>query len=386
MRFRLTALYCGLFIPSSVALIVIASVVTLLSLHPDAPGIVIDQHGKPVVPARPSGPGVTAVSPRPVVHIGSLNLDLHEFLVGSSITLAVMIGISLLLGWLLAGRFLRPVHRITATARDISATDLHQRLDLQGPDDEFKRLGSTLDDLFARLNASFESQRRFVANAAHELRSPLTEERALLQVALADPEITLDSLRCTCEALLTVGVQQERLINALLTLATSERGIERWERFDLAGVTADALLADRDEAQRKGVRIDESLTPAGVSGDRALVECLASNLISNAIQYNRPGGQVSVTTGIRDGRGILSVANTGTVIASADIDRLMEPFQRLAPNRSDTEDGLGLGLSIVAAVANAHGAVLDVQPAKAGGLAVTVDFPAHDARSVWPTR
>ena len=139
-------------------------------------------------------------------------------------------------GWLIAGRLLRPLRTITATARDISASNLNRRLSLDGRDDEFAELGETLDDLFGRLEASFESQRHFVANASHELRTPLTAERTLLQVALADPDATAPTLRAACEQVLALGDQQERLIEALLTLATSEGGIEQWEPFDLAAV------------------------------------------------------------------------------------------------------------------------------------------------------
>lgn len=301
--------------------------------------------------------------------------DLHQLVVQSAISFAIMAAVAVALGWLMAGRALRPVRTITATARDISATNLHQRLHLQGPDDEFTELGSTLDDLFARLEASIESQRRFVGNAAHELRSPLTEERTLLQVALADPAATVESLRATCETLLASNVEQARLLDALLTLATSERGIDQREAFDLAAVTGRALVVLQGEAERWRVQLNEALGSAVVLGDPALAERLAANLIDNALRYNRPGGRVEVMTGVEAGRAVLMVTNTGPVIAAAEVNRLLEPFQRLGSDRTSHQDGFGLGLSIVQAIAAAHDATIHVHPLPSGGLAVKAAFP-----------
>src|SRR4029453_12997151 len=185
-----------------------------------------------------------------------------RLLPASVVGLAVMVVIALVLGWLIAGRFLRPLRTITATARDISASNLHRRLGLGGRDDEFTELGATLDDLFERLAASFASQRRFWANPSQELRTPLTAERTLLQVALADPAATAETLRSTCQDVLALGQQQERLIEALLTLASSERGIEQREPFDLGDIAGNVVLARQPEAQHRGIQVDTMLATA----------------------------------------------------------------------------------------------------------------------------
>jgi signal transduction histidine kinase len=380
-RMRLTLGYGAMFIFAGAALLATTYVLfDRATRNTPLPSGALPSRSGPLASGTGTLPGVLGGSPSKAGAAAVLrqhNADLHQLVVQSTVAFAVMALLALVLGWLMAGRVLRPVRSITAAARDISVTNLHQRLDLHGPDDEFKQLGSTLDDLFARLDASFESQRRFVANAAHELRTPLTEERVLLQVALADPDRTVESLCSTCQTLLRLGVRQERLIEALLTLASSERGIDHWECFELANVTSDALLIHRDQAQSLGINIYDALDPAIVVGDQALVECLVANLIDNALRYNRPGGHVDVVTGTKERQAVLSVVNTGEVIAPTHIDRLLEPFQRLTQDRIDYEDGLGLGLSIVAAVARAHGAVLDVRPGEGGGLAVQLWFPAH---------
>jgi signal transduction histidine kinase len=277
--------------------------------------------------------------------------------------------------WWLAGRFLRPLRAMTATAHQISATNLHQRLSLAGPDDELTELGRTLDDLFARLEASFEAQRHFIANASHELRTPLAGQLALLQVALADPDADAQTLRSSCEEALKLGAQQERLIDALLTLATSERGIQRWEPLDLTGLAENALLSRQREAERRGIRIATSFDDATATGDRSLTESLIVNLVDNAIAHNTPGGQVHIATHTRSGRPTLSITNTGTVIPAHQLDRLFEPFLRLGHERTRTGDSYGLGLAIVRAIATAHGATLDALPRTEGGLDITVSFP-----------
>jgi signal transduction histidine kinase len=379
VRLRLTALYGALFFPLGVALIVITSVVTFLSLRPPVAHAVVRAHGNPVVHLPPSGAGVTTVPPRSLVHLGSLRLDLHEFLLGSAVTLVVMIGITALIGWLLAGRVLRPLRTITDTTRDISETDLHQRLALPGPRDELTELGDTIDGLLGRLERAFDSQRRFVANASHELRTPLTVDRAVLQVALADPNITLDSLRAACGEVLEAGREQERLIDALLTLARSQRGLDHKEPVDLAAITDEVLHAHQPSAATKGLHIDASVGDATVAGDARLLYQLVSNLVDNAIRHNITSGHVQVTLSAGTSEATLTVTNTGPPVAPDQVSRLLQPFQRGTPDRTASPDGLGLGLSIIADIAETHGAGLEILPRPEGGLTITVSFPAESS-------
>jgi signal transduction histidine kinase len=290
-------------------------------------------------------------------------------------TLIGLVVLSLAAGWLIAGWFLRPLRTITATARDISARNLNRRLALSGRNDEFKDLGETLDSLFERLEASFESQRHFVANASHELRTPLAAERALLQVALADPEARAETLRETCQQVLVLGDQQERLIEALLTLASSERGVEQWEPFDLAEVTA-KVVADRSlQAAEQSIHVQTAFTTAPATGDPNLVESLVANLVDNALRHNVPGGRVEVWTTMAAGRASIRIRNTGPVVPQYELDRLFQPFQQLGHERIRHGDGYGLGLAIARAIAIAHKAALTATARSEGGLDIEVSFP-----------
>jgi signal transduction histidine kinase len=301
--------------------------------------------------------------------------NLHPLVTASAVGLAVMVVISIVLGWLIAGRFLRPLRTITATARDISASNLHRRLGPSGRSDEFAELAATLDDLFARLQTSFVSQRHFVANASHELRTPLTAERTLLQVALADPDATTDTLRSACQDVLALGESQERLIEALLTLASSEQGIEQREPFDLAEIAGSVVLARHQEAQRRGIHVDTTLATAPATGDPNLVESLVANLVDNALRHNVAGGRIEITSDMTAGRARISVRNTGTVIPPDQVERLFQPFQQLGTERVRHTDGHGLGLAIVNAIASAHGATLTPHARPEGGLDIEVTFP-----------
>jgi signal transduction histidine kinase len=281
--------------------------------------------------------------------------------------------VALALGWLIAGRFLRPLRTITSTARDISATNLSRRLAL-GSSDEFAELGETLDDLFGRLEASFESQRHFVANASHELRTPLAAERTLLQVALANPDASAESLRATCEQLLALGEQQERLIDALLTLATSERGTDRRDTFDLAQLAGSVLADCQRAAADKSIRVTAALAAAPAGGDPGLAGRLIANLVDNAIRHNDDDGWLEISTAVAGGRAVLSVSNGGPVIPPGEVSRLFQPFQRLGAERVRGSAGSGLGLAIVRAIAGAHGAAVTASARPDGGLTVEVVF------------
>jgi signal transduction histidine kinase len=301
--------------------------------------------------------------------------DSHQLLVNSGIALAIVAVLALLAGWLVAGRMLRPIRTITRTARKISSTNLGERLALDGPEDELKELGDTLDDLFGRLDAAFDAQRHFVANASHELRTPLTVERTLLQVALDDPETTSAAWRSTAEEVLASNDEQARLIEALLTLASSESGLVGHEPVDLATIVEAALVDLQPEIGRRRVHVDEAITASPLDGDPLLVERLVSNLITNAVRHNVVDGHVVVVCETKDGRATLSVTNSGPLIPPAEVDRLFQPFQRLDRRRAHYKDGYGLGLSIVRAIANAHQASIGAHPASDGGLFVTVSFP-----------
>jgi signal transduction histidine kinase len=300
--------------------------------------------------------------------------ELRQLITDSAIALAIMAAASTALGWLVAGRVLQPLRTITTTARRISASNLHQRLALDGPDDELTDLGKTFNRLLARLERSFTAQRQFVANASHELRTPLARQRTLVEVALRDPDPTVGSLQHTMQRVLATGEEQERLIEALLTLARSQRGLDQREPLDLGAITAAALTATGPEANSRRVRVNASLGPAPALGDQRLAERLAANLVDNAVRHNVPGGWVEVATTTRSGRSVLSVSNTGPLIPPEQVETLFQPFGRLESARL-SRDGLGLGLSIVIAIADAHDADLRARPLPGGGLEVEIHFP-----------
>ncbi len=350
LRVQLTLLYAGFFFACGVAVLLV-----------------------PVLTIKQSIP--QGASPATITQIQA---DSRGQVIRAAATVVGLVGLSLAVGWLIAGRFLRPLRTITATAQDISASSLDRRVALGHRDDEFSDLGKTLDGLFGRLEASFESQRRFVANASHELRTPLAAERTLIQVTLADPDADTRTLRATCEELLVLGEQQERLIEALLTLACGERGVDRWDRFDLAEL-AGKVIADRaGEAERRGVRVQTALGAAPATGDPSLAESMVANLMDNALRHNVTGGRAEIATRTSAGRGVISAGNTGPVVAPDEVDRLFHPFQRLGGERMG--EGHGLGLAIVRAIAGAHGATLTAKARPEGGLDIEVSFPERGER------
>jgi signal transduction histidine kinase len=360
LRTRLALLYGGVFLVLALAMLAIPYVSVSETQHVGS-----------------SGP--------PTIHYPGRSLlpDLTVLLISLVVAVVVSVG----LGWLLAGRLLRPLQAIVATARDISATNLSRRLRTSGRDDEFSRLGQTLNDLFARLEASFESQRHFVANAAHELRTPLAAERTVLQVALRDPDASTASLRVACDEALRLGQQQEKLIDALLTLAGSERGIAQTEPFDLAEVAASVITdVAADVAGRVVAKVDARLGPAPAEGDPRLAESLVANLVGNALRHNGPGGWASIETETAGGRAVLRVRNSGPVVPPAEVDRLFQPFQRLGGERvrrqGGHDGGLGLGLAIVRAIAVAHGAHITARARPEGGLDIEVSFPSNSHKFV----
>jgi signal transduction histidine kinase len=369
-RLRLAVLCGGVFVLGATSVPAILLVVQLTNMARRAengafPG------------TRPDPTGIAAHHLRAMKLHGAHQIpafDIEQLLIWSGIALAVATVAAIVPGWLVAGRVLRPLSTITTAARRISASSLHERLALPGPDDELKELGDTLDDLFARLEASFDAQRRFVANASHELRTPITRERALLQVTRANPARTLDTWQAVSAELLASNAEQERLIEALLTLASSEGGPRQREPVDLAALASTCLAAAGPEAGRLGLQVQAGIRAAAIDGDPVLIRQLVSNLIQNAVRHNVPGGHIQVTTGTSRGRAVVSVTSSGQVIPPAEIDRLFQPFQRLG-SRPARDGGHGLGMSIVRAIAAAHGASITAQPASGGGLSVAVSFP-----------
>jgi signal transduction histidine kinase len=410
IRLRLTILYAGLFLASGVGLIAItfglaSSQESIVGTKPDGSTFSIagpePTGGEP--PAGATRPfqqqrpvdgepgGLTAPQSRNPEQLQAQavrdqallerqhDAEMRRFLERSGIALVLMAAVSILLGWIVAGRVLRPLRTLNERAREISATNLHRRLALAGPDDELTQLAGTFDDLLARLDASFQAQRQFVANASHELRTPLARSRTLAEVALADPEASADSLRASHRRVLAAGEQQERLIEALLTLARSERGLDEREHFDLAAVTDSVLATRRSEAARRGLELQTALEPARTCGDPRLAERLVANLIDNAFLYNQPHGRVGITTTTRSGRAVLSVSNSGPPVPPDAVERLFQPFQRAGADRTDRSDGTGLGLSIVEAIATVHGASIAAEANPDGGLEIEVSFLSAEA-------
>jgi signal transduction histidine kinase len=362
-RLRLTLMYSALFMV--LGAIVVAGIVAVAA----AGGV-----GGSSSSAAPVGPGAQP-GLQGAVAVSQHSADVTRLIVVSLFALLIGGGISTLLGWFAAGRVLRPLGEMATAARTITARNLHERLGIEGPEDEFKLLGDTMDDLLTRLESSFAAQRRFVANAAHELRTPLTVERTLLQVALADPDASAATLRATCEELLASGRDQERLLDSLLTLATSERGLVIRDPIDLASLVNRVLEGTATAAGERRLQVQANTGRADVLGDSALIERLVANLIENAVTYNQSGGSIRIDTGTKAERAFLSVANTGPVVAPEQVERLFEPFERLEPERTGSAGRHGLGLSIVRAIATAHDAEVTAEPRSGGGLIVTVSFP-----------
>jgi len=381
VRLRLTLIYGSLFIACGAALLTITYVLVAHNQNyisrPD-----------PGLPPGPTGAGQnflrdagrTLALVRSSQHVA----DLHALVIPSAVALAIMAVVSMWLGWLTAGRVLRPLRTITTAARDISATNLHERLALAGPDDELKELADTFDGLLGRLQTSFQSRRQFVANASHELRTPLARLKTLAQVALADPDASQRSLRFAHERVLASEQQLERLIDSLLTLASGERALDHPEALDLAALTGEALRSRAEATCKRTPRSGER-----TEGNRQLLERLAENLIDNAIRHNTRSGHIDVTTGATAGHAVLSVSNSGPVIPETELERLQQPFQRFAVDRTSRGEGFGLGLSIVHAIATAHHASVVTESQANGGLQIEVLFPANahtTAASVCTTR
>jgi signal transduction histidine kinase len=300
---------------------------------------------------------------------GQRNLTLSHLLQYSLTAVAVVIALAAILGWVVAGRALRPVHRITAAARAASEHNLSARVAPTGPRDELRELAETFDAMLGRLQAAFEGQQRFIANASHELRTPLAVMRATVDVVLGNPDSRRSDLRGMAADVRAAVDHAEHLIGALLILARNEHGLAVREQVDLATVVEDVL----DFTALDGRRVHATLESAVISGDPMLTERLIANLVDNAARYNLPTGDIWVATRTVTGSSELTVANTGPIISSADASRIFQPFQRLSDRTS--HDGFGLGLAIVASIAAIHGGTATARPRADGGLSVTVTIP-----------
>ncbi len=409
IRLRLTLLYGALFVASGAALL--AATFLLTSRATADPVVVTGPHGEifvtftgapgpldPILGAagdsgftvHPQDPLAAPPSPEDLrtqaeqmrsLAVHQHAAELNQLVIWSGVALTLMALLSLGIGWFVAGRVLSPLRTMTANVRQISATNLHQHLALAGPNDELKELGQTFNDLLSRLDASFAAQRQFIANASHELRTPLARQRTLIQVALADPALSAASLRDTAERVLVAGGEQERLIDALFTLARGEQGLESRENVDLMAITVEVLRARREERDRHGLRLEPSLDAAHTSGEPRLIERLVTNLVDNATRYNTAGGWVAVATHATATAATLRVTNSGPIVPSSELDRLFQPFQRMGTDRTRRGEGWGLGLSIVQAIATAHNANVVAQARPDGGLDVVVRFPIAAAAS-----
>jgi signal transduction histidine kinase len=288
--------------------------------------------------------------------------------------LAVAAAVSVGLGWLIAGRMLRPLQEIAVAARRASASTLHERIAMQGPDDELRKLADTFDAMLARLEAAFDAQRAFVADASHELRTPLAIMRTEVDVTLADPQATDGDLRSMADTVRAAIVRSEDVIDRLLVLAESERLVDT-ETLDLGALAAEVVRRRTPAAEARGLTFALALEPTPVEGDRALLERLIDNLVGNAVSYAPPDSLVRVDTGRRPDGAVLRIANSGEVIDPDELPHLFERFYRRGTSRSRDSGGSGLGLAIVAAVADVHGGSYAAQAPAEGGLVVTVTLP-----------
>lgn len=373
LRLRLTLLYGGLLVGVGFVLLM-TSYLLLRQALASGPQF---QRG---VPLRVDyGGGRTAVVDAREIQLFLQHETEQSLLRRGLLALGLVSVVGIGGGYLLAGRALRPLQEVTTTARRLSTETLDQRIALQGPDDELKELADTFDGMIGRLGAAFDSQRRFVANASHELRTPLSVMRTEVDVTLRDPDASVAELRRMAAVVRDATERADRLVDALLLLARADatHGAELTVRepVDLAAVSGAALAAVRREAEAAGLRVEAALHPAPVLGDPGLLERLAGNLVENAVRHNQVGGWLGVRTWTEHGRGMLAVANSGTSLNEAELPGLFEPFRRGGTARVASR-GAGLGLSIVRAVALAHGGTVDAHVRPAGGLEVVADLPA----------
>lgn len=381
IRIRLTLLYGGMFLIAGILLLSIIYLLAAQALR-EGNALPFTIVGGQVRVTSSSCPGL----------VGELTPDQFNVATGQCLleqrrhalddllsrSLMALLGLSIIafaFGYAMAGRVLSPLGKITRTARRVVGSDLTRRIELDGPDDELKELADTFDEMLDRLERAFTAQQRFVANASHELRTPLAINRTLLEVHLSDPGAPVE-LQQLGKTLLATNERSEQLVEGLLLLARSENQIVERKPVDLAEVASRAIEQARGEAEAKGVDIRGERALAVVQGNGVLLERIALNLVQNAVRYNVPdGGWVEVTTEVQHGQAVLLVSNTGPVVPAYEVDNLFEPFRRLRTERTGSDKGVGLGLSIARSVARAHGGRIQATPREGGGLVMRVTLP-----------
>jgi signal transduction histidine kinase len=381
VRLRLTLLYGGLFLVCGAGLLAI----TYLLVHQFSGRVSFARYG-PVAPARP-GQGSAARLP-PLPPLAQLQSraqhalarqhanDLHQLLVWSLVALAAMTLVSLVLGWLAAGRVLSPLRTMTATTRRISHDTLHERLALQGPSDELKELGDTIDGLLARLQEAFEAQRQFIANVSHELRTPLARIRTAVDVAVGKPAPVPPQVMALDRKVREGLDRADRLLESFLTLGRAQHGEFTDRRaVSLEQIVSSTLAEHELEIAAKRIEVEQDLRGCVVGGSPTLLSRMVENVIDNGVRHNTPGGWIRVELAPRDDRVHLTVESGGVLLDDGHVRELTRPFRRLAPVRTGSDNGVGLGLSIVAAIAAAHSGTLELHARPQGGLRVVIWLP-----------
>ena len=356
VRMRLAALYCVMFVLSAVVLLAITNGVGSSATHSTR----------------------TVTSGGQTVTVQLDTTTSRQYLVGSAIALGVMAVVSVAGGWVVAGRVLRPLRAMTATTRRISADSLHERLAIDGPGDELKDLADTIDALLERLDGAFAAQRRFVANASHELRTPLAAMRVSVDVAVAKPGPVPP------ETIMLVGQVRaeldkvDGLLEGLLVLARAQHGaLPGRAVLPLDYVVSAALAAREDAITARNLTVQHLSGSDGiwVEGSQPLLRRMADNVIGNAVGHNCEGGWIRITTMADDGAARLIIENGGDILDPAQVAGLAQPFRRLGADRTGSDDGAGLGLSIVAAITQAHRGSVELHARPGGGLKVTITLP-----------
>jgi signal transduction histidine kinase len=366
VRWRLTLLYSGLFLICGAALLAITyDLFANFAISPPKPG--------------PGSPASAVTVATALAHQRSIGL--YRLKVESGIALAIMFVVSGVLGWIVAGRVLAPLRTITATTERISETNLHQRLAMVGPRDELRLLADTIDRLLERLGAAFDAQRRFVANASHELRTPLAMMRTTLDVAIAKPGGVPEPTR-ELDAELRVDLEHaDRLLEGFLTLARAQNGeLDEHNQVALERIITAALTASADEIVAKQLTVETHLAAVEVAGSPTLVRRMIENVIENAVRHNQPGGTIQLTLAPLNGQQAqVIIDSSGPMLDQDAVAQLAQPFKRLSQDRTGSQNGHGLGLSIVAAVAAAHDGRLELRARAEGGLRVQITLPAAAA-------